>query len=79
MDVIVAPSGSSGSSWVLKDRLGRPLGTIEALDDGYTPFTISPEGALVGVGTQHASLDAAMSAIARKMGGACELDSEDWK
>ena len=49
------------------------------MDDGYTPFTISPEGALVGVGTQHASLDAAMSAIARKMGGACELDSEDWK
>lgn len=42
------------------------------------PFSILPEGALIGVPQQHKSLDEAMSAIAKKMGGTCELDSGDW-
>ena len=78
MDVIVKPTGSNGSKWILKDRLGRSLGAINASTDPYSPFTISAEGVLLGVNWQHTSLDEAMNAIAKKMGGACELDSGDW-
>lgn len=78
MDVILQPAGSAGSQWILKDRLGRSLGAVEASESRSMPFSILPEGALIGVPQQHKSLDEAMSAIAKKMGGTCELDSGDW-
>jgi hypothetical protein len=48
--------------------------------EGVQPFEIEPvpTGALLGVNRLHTTLDAAMSAIATRMGGACELDSQDW-
>ncbi|AWN39953.1 hypothetical protein [Methylobacterium durans] len=79
MDVIVNPTGSSGTEWSLDDRLGRHLGTIQ-IAQGSFPFVIEPEpaGGLRGVKLLHVSLDEAMSSIARKMGGTCELNSRDW-
>lgn len=79
MDVVLTPTGSSGSAWVLADRLGRRLGTVTA-SPGAIGFQILPEasGLLKGVKREHPSLDAAMSAIADLAQGACTLDSQDW-
>lgn len=79
MDVGVTPTGSKGTSWSLKDRLGRPLGAIE-LSGLATGFEIKPElsGGLRAVPTFHATLNDAMTAIARHMQGECTLDSQDW-
>ncbi|MER2267912.1 hypothetical protein [Methylobacterium oxalidis] len=79
MDVIVNPTGPSGTEWSLDDRLGRHLGSILGTQGSF-PFVIKPEptSGLSGVRLLHASLDEAMSSIARKMGGACELNSRDW-
>ncbi|MGT2482307.1 hypothetical protein ACU4GR_33540 (plasmid) [Methylobacterium oryzae CBMB20] len=79
MDVVVTPTGSAGTSWSLKDRLGRPLGAIE-LSGLATGFEIKPElsGGLRAVPTFHATLNDAMTAIARHMQGECTLDSQDW-
>ena len=79
MDVVVTPVGSAGTTWNLDDRLGRHLGIIRK-SEGAQPFEIEPvpTGALLGVNRLHTTLDAAMSAIATRMGGACELDSQDW-
>jgi hypothetical protein len=78
MDVVVTPTGSNGTSWDLKDRLGRSLGAIE--QDGEMLFQITPEpnGALKSVPRTHPTLDAAMTAIASRMQGGCVLDSRDW-
>lgn len=75
MDVVLKPSGSSGTTWTLKDRLGRHLGDIRSLNG----FEIVPvEGSVMqGIGRHHGSLDASMTAIANHMAGACELDNED--
>jgi hypothetical protein len=80
MDVIVNPTGSSGSGWDLNDRLGRRHGMIYQSAE-FTAFEIEPEptSALLGVNEVHGSLAEAMSAIARRMRGACELNSHDWK
>ena len=76
MDV-VTPTGSSGTSWGLKDRLGRPLGAID--QDPEKLFQITPAaGALRSVPRTHPTLDQAMTAIAKHMQGACTLDSQDW-
>jgi hypothetical protein len=79
MDVILTRVGSAGTAWNLDDRLGRHLGTIHK-SEGVQPFEIEPvpTSALHGVTRLHMTLDAAMSAIASRMGGACELDSQDW-
>jgi hypothetical protein len=79
MDVVVTPVGSTDTTWNLDDRLGRHLGVIRK-SEGVQPFEIEPvpTGALLGVNRLHTTLDAAMSAIATRMGGACELDSQDW-
>ena len=79
MDVVVTPTGAEGNSWTLKDRLGRPLGTIE--QSGHAAgFEIKPEpsGGLRAVPTLHAALGEAMTAIAKHMQGECSLDSQDW-
>ncbi len=79
MDVVVTPTGSEGTSWSLKDRLGRPLGDIER-SGLATGFEIKPgsNNSLRAVPVFHATLDEAMTAIARHMQGECTLDSQDW-
>lgn len=79
MDVVVTPTGTEGRSWSLKDRLGRPLGAIE-LSGLATGFEIKPElsGGLQSVPIFHATLNEAMTAIAKHMQGECTLDSQDW-
>jgi hypothetical protein len=79
MDVILTPTGTAGDAWSLKDRLGRTLGEVTKPENSEA-FVImpEPEGALRTVKSMHASLDEAMSAIARIMNGACTLDSQDW-
>ena len=79
MDVIVNPTGSSGVAWSLDDRLGRHLGTIHQ-SAAFYPFEIEPSltSALLGVNKTHKTLSDAMSTIAMRLGGACELNSQDW-
>ena len=76
MDVVLTPVGPDGTRWSLTNRLRRPLGTVEKGDD----FTIVPElaGGLISIEKHHPTLDAAMTAIARHLGGTCSLDSQDW-
>ncbi len=75
MDVVVTPTGSSSTEWSLSDRLGRHLGTIHRRFEGLVVFEIEPEpsSALLGINRMHGSLDKAMTAIEKFMGGACEL------
>jgi hypothetical protein len=79
MDVVVTPTGSEGTSWSLKDRLGRHLGDIER-SGLATGFEIKPKpsSSLQAVPTSHATLNEAMTAIASQMQGECTLDSQDW-
>ncbi|MCJ2014741.1 hypothetical protein [Methylobacterium sp. J-076] len=79
MDVVVTPAGSEGTVWNLKDRLGRRLGTIDHSDQ-EAGFRITPEatGSLNPIQRLHATLDEAMTAIAKHMHGECTLDSQDW-
>jgi hypothetical protein len=78
MDVVVTPTGSEGTSWSLKDRLGRSLGAIQQDDEEL--FQIAPTlgGGLTSVSRTHPTLDKAMTAIAKHMHGECTLDSQDW-
>jgi hypothetical protein len=75
MDVVVRPIGVRGTEWDLADRLGRPLGKIWKA----SVFEIYPDPSsrLQGVESLHASLDEAMTAIARHMGGACQLERRE--
>jgi hypothetical protein len=79
MDVVVTlaqSAQSAGGTWRLEDRLGRFLGTIRQTPR-LNEFTIVPEpGApLGGPYAPYPTLDAAMWAIERHLGGACELVS----
>lgn len=77
MDVVVTPTGPTGTSWSLKDRLGRQLGAID--QDQEELFQITPSaGGLTSVPRTHLTLDHAMTAIAKHMHGECTLDSQDW-
>jgi len=76
MDVILTPTGSKGASWSLKDRLGRHLGEIRE-DVGFAIIPAAGTG-LQNIPLHHASLDAAMTAVAKHMAGACELGIQDW-
>lgn len=78
MDVVVTPTGTSGTSWGLKDRLGRSLGAIEQDVGGVFHIAPDPDSALKSVPRTHPTLDAAMTAIASRMQGGCALDSQDW-
>ncbi|KAA0107813.1 hypothetical protein CIW48_32425 [Methylobacterium sp. P1-11] len=79
MDVVLTPTGTAGNAWSLNDRLGRTLGEITKSEHSDV-FVImpQPEGTLRTVKSTHASLDEAMSAIAKLTNGACTLDSQDW-
>ncbi|WP_336490916.1 hypothetical protein [Methylobacterium nigriterrae] len=77
MDVVVTPVGSAqsaGGTWRLEDRLGRVLGAIRQIP-WTNEFSIvsEPGSRLYGVPALHASLDAALTAIEKRLGGTCEL------
>ena len=76
MDVVLTPAGTDGTRWSLTDRLRRSLGTVEKADG----FTIVPALAsgFIGIEKHHPTLDAVMTAIAKQLGGACSLDSQEW-
>ena len=79
MDVVLSPVGPKPAEWTLRDRLGRDLGTVNRLPDPVLYKVIAKLGcSLDGVETFHDTLDAVMSAVAKRMNGACSLDSHDW-
>lgn len=71
MDVVLTPIGIDGKAWSLMDRLRRPLGTVKKAEG----FTIVPAqgGSLWRISTEHPTLDAVMTAIAKHANGACSL------
>jgi len=74
VDVVVTPAGFKPGTWMLSDRLRRPLGTITEVS--LSLFTIQADGNSGLVGMEAAnfpSLDSAMSAIAKHMKGECQL------
>lgn len=77
MDVVLRPIGPTRTDWSLTDRLGRALGVVRSSGEPAT-FEISaePGTSLHGIQIAHTSLDAAMTAIATRMAGACSLDSQ---
>lgn len=76
MDVVLTPVGTDGNTWSLMDRLRRPLGTVEKAD-GFT-IVPAPDGSLWRISTEHPTLDAVMTAIAKHTNGLCSLDSREW-
>ena len=76
MDVVVTPAEFKPGTWMLSDRLRRPLGTITEVAPSL--FTIQADGN-AGLAAMEAvnfsSLDEAMSAIAKHMKGECQLSS----
>jgi hypothetical protein len=80
MDVVLQPIGAASDEWCLKDRLGRHLGKVRRSSiSGNFEIAPEPTGKLQGVAPlRTSSLDAAMTTIAKHMGGTCELDSRDW-
>lgn len=79
MDVVLSPVKSEQAMWALRDRLGRDLGTISRSADPETYRIVAKLGSsLDGVVTSHDTLHAAMTAVAKRMDGACSLDSQDW-
>ena len=79
MDVVLTPIKTEVDVWSVKDRLGRNLGTVVKGAKADT-FRVKsePGSALRAVKVEHASLNDAMSAIAKLMNGACNLDSQQW-
>jgi hypothetical protein len=76
VDVVVTPAESKPGTWILSDRLRRPLGTITEVSPSL--FTIQADGnpGLTGVESTHfVSLGSAMSAIAKHMKGECQFSS----
>ncbi|MHC2109265.1 hypothetical protein [Methylobacterium sp. CM6246] len=78
MDIVVTPTGTNGTSWGLKDRLGRSLGAIEQDVGGLFQIVPDPNSNLKSVTRTHPTLSDAMTAIASRMQGECALDSQDW-
>jgi hypothetical protein len=79
MDVVVTPAElKSAGTWMLSDRLGRPLGTITEVSPSLFVIDANRASGLSGMGTANfPSLDDAMTAIARHMKGECQLSSGD--
>lgn len=75
MDVLVRPLGSSGTEWLLQDRFGYPLSRLRQTTVPVDPFTILPErgSPLDGISVFHPTLDAAPSAVEKRLNGTCEL------
>ena len=79
MDVVVTlASMKSAGTWMLSDRLGRPLGTITEASPSSFVIDATRDSRLSGMGTANfPSLNDAMTAIARHMKGECQLSSGD--
>ncbi|WP_114947751.1 hypothetical protein [Microvirga calopogonii] len=79
MDVVVTlASIKSAGTWMLSDRLGRPLGTITEASPSLFVVDAPRDSRLAGMATANfPSLDDAMTAIARHMKGECQLSSGD--
>ena len=74
MDVVVAPVTDAQNTWLLHDRLGRPLGEIRKLPNGEFFLLSAPNSPLAKLhSSAYVSLDVAMLAIEREMRGACQL------
>ena len=76
VDVVLTPAEFKPGTWLLSDRLQRPLGTITEVSPSL--FTIQADGnsGLAGMeSTTFVSLGSAMSAIAKRMKGECQLSS----
>ena len=75
MDAVVKPIGTAGTEWLLQDRFGYPLGRLRKTTVPVDPFTILPErgSPLDGIYVFHPTLDAALTAIEKRLGGICEL------
>jgi hypothetical protein len=76
VDVVVTPAEFKPGTWMLSDRLRRPLGTITEVAPSL--FTIQADGYAGLAGMEAAnfpSLEIAMSAIAKHMKGECQLSS----
>jgi hypothetical protein len=76
VDVVVTPAKFRPDTWLLSDRLRRPLGTITEVS--LSSFIIRADGnpGLARMTTTNfPSLDEAMSAIAKHMKGECQLSS----
>jgi hypothetical protein len=76
VDVVVTPAEFKPGTWMLSDRLQRPLGIITEVAPSL--FTIQADGN-AGMArmeaTNFVSLGSAMTAIARHMKGECQLSS----
>ncbi|WP_336492487.1 hypothetical protein [Methylobacterium nigriterrae] len=75
MDVVATPVAEDETAWWLTDLLGRALGAIRK-SPWSDEFVIVPESGsrLRGVPALHASLDDALTAIEKHLGGTCELN-----
>jgi hypothetical protein len=74
VDVVVTPAEFKPGTWMLSDRLQRPLGII--IEVAPSLFTIQADGnsGLAGMeSTTFVSLGSAMSAIAKRMKGECDV------
>ena len=79
MDVVLRPVAEAQSEWELRDRLGRDLGKVTRSANPEAYKIVAKLGcSLDGVVTSHETLDGAMSAITKRMGGACSIDSQEW-
>ena len=77
VEVTLASIKTAGT-WMLSDRLGRPLGTITEVSPSSFVINATRGSKLAGVGTaSFPSLNDAMTAIARHMKGECQLTSGD--
>jgi hypothetical protein len=76
VDVVVTPAEFKPGTWMLSDRLRRPLGTITEVSPSLFTIQADANSGLAGMeSTTFASLDSAMSAIAKRMKGECQLSS----
>lgn len=75
VDVLVKRSVDA-DAWILSDRLGRDLGLITRVRQGFVVRSV-PDTALSAVALRpFASLDDAMAEIATHAKGVCELSAE---
>jgi hypothetical protein len=78
VDVVVTRAKINPGTWTLRDRLGRPLGTITEISPSLFVIDADRSSGLYKMATANfPTLDSAMSAIATHMKGECQLSSDD--
>jgi hypothetical protein len=76
VDVVVTPAEFKPGTWMLSDRLRRPLGTITEVSPSLFTIQAGGKAGLARIeSTNFVSLGSAMSAIAKHMKGECQLFS----